>query len=38
MTEENKELLNTAAKGIVTVGGVVTALWIIYYLYDLLWK
>jgi hypothetical protein len=38
MSEENKELANMAAKGIVTVGGVVTALWIIYYLYDLLWK
>ena len=38
MTEKEKSLINNAAKIIVTVGGVVTALWIIYYLYDLLWK
>ena len=38
MTEEEKELVNNGAKIIVTFGGVLTCLWNIYYLYDLLWK
>ncbi len=39
MTQEEKKLLLTnVSKVIVTVGGVLTAAWIIYYLYDLLWK
>jgi hypothetical protein len=38
MTEQEKGFINNAAKIIVTFGGVLTCLWIIYYLYDLLWK
>ena len=38
MTEEEKELVKNAARIIVTFGGVLTCLWIIYYIYDLLWK
>ena len=38
MTEEEKKLVKNGAKIIVTFGGVFTCLWIIYYLYDLLWK
>jgi hypothetical protein len=38
MTEEEKELVKNGAKIIVTFGGVLTCLWIIYYIYDLLWK
>ena len=38
MKKEEKELVKNAAKIIVTFGGVLTCLWIIYYLYDLLWK
>jgi hypothetical protein len=38
MTEKEKGFINNAAKIIVTFGGVLTSLWIIYYLYDLLWK
>lgn len=39
MTEQEKqEFLISVRKVIVTIGGVLTAAWIIYYLYDLLWK
>ena len=39
MTEREKELLTKIiAKTIVTFGGILTAAWIIYYLYDLLWR
>ena len=38
MTEEEKELVKNSARIIVTFGGVLTCLWIIYYIYDLLWK
>ena len=39
MTEqEQKEFLISVRKVIVTIGGVLTVAWIIYYLYDLLWK
>lgn len=39
MTEREKELLiKMIAKTIVTFGGILTAAWIIYYLYDLLWR
>lgn len=39
MTEKEKELLTKMiAKTIVTFGGILTAAWIIYYLYDLLWR
>lgn len=39
MTEKEKELLTKIiAKTIVTFGGILTAAWIIYYLYDLLWR
>jgi hypothetical protein len=38
MTEEEKELVKNGARIIVIFGGVLTCLWIIYYLYDLLWK
>ena len=39
MTKGEKELFyKSAAKIIVTIGGLLTAFWIIYYLYDLLWK
>jgi hypothetical protein len=39
MTEHEKELfLISVRKIIVTIGGVLTAAWIIYYLYDLLWR
>lgn len=36
--EEEKLFLISVRKIIVTIGGVLTAAWIIYYLYDLLWK
>jgi hypothetical protein len=35
---EKQEFLISVRKVIVTIGGVLTAAWIIYYLYDLLWK
>lgn len=39
MTEREKELLTKMiTKTIVTFGGILTAAWIIYYLYDLLWR
>ena len=39
MTEREKELLTKMiAKTFVTFGGILTAAWIIYYLYDLLWR
>ena len=39
MTQNEKQLLyKMIAKTVVTFGGVITAVWIIYYLYDLLWR
>lgn len=38
LTPEEKTLINNAAKIIVKFGAVLTAAWIIYYLYDLLWR
>ena len=39
MTQNEKQLLTKMiAKTVVTFGGVLTAAWIIYYLYDLLWR
>lgn len=39
MTQNEKQLLyKMIAKTVVTFGGVITAAWIIYYLYDLLWR
>lgn len=39
MTQNEKQLLyKMIAKTVVTFGGVLTAAWIIYYLYDLLWR
>jgi hypothetical protein len=39
MTQNEKEMFaKTATKTIVSIGGILTCLWIIYYLYDLLWK
>jgi hypothetical protein len=36
--KEEKLFLISVRKIIVTIGGVITAFWILYYLYDLLWK
>jgi hypothetical protein len=39
MTQNEKQLLyKMIAKTVVTFGGILTAAWIIYYLYDLLWR
>ena len=38
MTEEEKTLINNGAKIIVTFGGVITCLWIIYFIIDYIKK
>ena len=39
MTQNEKQLIyKMIAKTVVTFGGILTAAWIIYYLYDLLWR